>query len=90
MISQLLLTLNQNQIVQNQLLNQFFSLKESKTWHAFVEEIYPLSLALGAAIGFPNFLIIFKKISDFGILTAIVFNPETAKSRMSVLFFLEV
>ena len=36
-----------------------------------------------------SFLKFLKKLSDFGILTAIVFNPETAKSRMSnVLFFL--
>ena len=49
---------------------------ESFTCKAFVDEIYPLILALGAAIGLFSFFIIAKKIFDFGILKAIELSPE--------------
>ena len=45
-----------------------------------------LWLALGAATGLPNLFIIFKNISEAGILTAIVFSPATAKSKLFYFF----
>ena len=47
---------------------------------ASVAEIYPLSFALGAAIGFSNLVIILLMKVDSGCLTAIVSSPATAKS----------